>query len=123
MTLPDLLDHVRRPAAGRHVDGWGAGLDFLVNSSSQVRTVAMTGMFVMRDTSLHRGGSAGVEHHARRTCISAIMASWMTRRPVVVPPPTPTNSRAWAAVSRTWVMTGSPVNGYTAEWRRHWCCG
>lgn len=116
MTLPDLLDHVRRPAAGRHVDDGGAGLDFLVNSSSQVRTVAMTGVFVMRATSYTvEGGAGALSTTPAAPCISAIMASWMTRGPVVVPPPTPTNSGARAAVSRAQVMTGSPVNGYTAR--------
>ncbi len=70
----------------------------------------------MRATSYTvEGGAGALSTTPAAPCISAIMASWMTRGPVVVPPPTPTNSGAWAAVSRAWVMTGSPVNGYTAR--------
>ena len=44
-------------------------------------------------------------------CISATMASSVTRGPVVVPPPTPTKSGICATVSNACVITGSPVNG------------
>ena len=52
-----------------------------------------------------------VDDDACAPCISATMASSVTRGPVVVPPPTPTKSGICATVSNACVITGSPVNG------------
>lgn len=69
VTLPDLLDHVQascgRPAT---LMMEAPASIFSSNSSSQVRTVAMTGVFVMRATSYTvEGGAGALSSHARRT--------------------------------------------------------
>ena len=47
-------------------------------------------------------------------CISAYIARFTTRLPVVSPPPTPTNTGRSDAISSACVMIGCGVNGYTA---------
>ena len=86
-----------------------------VISSSSV-TVAMTGMSTIdMVVSMVSAGAGALMTTPAAPCISATMASSATRGPVVVPPPTPTNSGICATVSSACVITGSPVKGYTAR--------